>query len=85
MGVLLLLLTNFRCLGQVCKYISKFVIMNEVDIQFVHLIGKSECDGFSVLLANIQFQVTCCKVWSMVYMLKCAIILSKGVFYSGIE
>ena len=40
------------------------------------LTGESECDDYSVLLANIQFQVT------FVYILYQAIVLGKGVLSS---
>lgn len=41
------------------------------------LMGKSECDDYSVVLANIQFQVTFGKVCSMVYMLQYVIGQAK--------
>lgn len=41
------------------------------------LMVKSECDEYSVLLTNIQCQVTFGKVRSMVYMLHYAIVLAK--------
>lgn len=47
------------------------------------VMAKSECDDYSILVANIQFHVPFGKVYSTVYMLHYAIVLGKGVLSSG--